>query len=752
MRKLTLLLLATMFSIIAANAQGARILGYLPDYRDPNTIQYNKVTDVVFSFMNPNTNGTIIKTPTNDAAFSWNSNRFTTAKNKCQANGVSLWVGVGGQDDQHRRADRLNSVCGNNSYRATFTQQLIDYAKNNGAFGVIIDWEFPETSGEKANHLKLMQALYAYRNTNAPNLKIGIAVGGEYKNTVNHIQYVDPSLFSSNANLIDEWHIMAYDFPSSYGSSHSSLSDGKLSAIEWEKKGVPASKMLLAVPFYARNSVRNAINYNQLSGSPATNFNNDVANGYHYNGKATLEAKTKHIIDMGGQGVVIWDLGQDRTDQYSLLNVIYNKMQSECNIAKPNLGPDAGVCNGQTVTLESGVPAASGLTFSWTKDGQSVSGSGTSLTVSTGGDYEVTISNGSCSKTDLIKVVSGSSVSASGGSGCRDQDISLSVNNVVSGKTYDWYDAAVGGNKVSTGATYTYTPDKANDGGKAFSFFVEEKASGTESVALGDDKDINVVDIENIKRALLVDFKKDATIKDLTFFATAPNTFNYKIQVLNIDQSSTVFKETAELTFTGDAGAQAWNSTEVVVDVNLTLPAGKYWLTINVTGDDYSNLRNNKPAAWTNRIGKDGNGSTVVEVAEHAFSDSQLDGFVESETTEPSYVHYGQIEGFNVQVGASTSCGRAEAVATVEDCLNFQDLVNEYGVSVVPNPSSNEFTFSRGSLSGDVQVNVLTTSGDVVFSESVSSSTTFGSELAAGVYVVQIVNNGDVVSTKVVKQ
>ena len=312
-----------MFLLLAGQVNAQRILGYFPDNRNTADIQWDKITDIAFSFVNPKSDGTLVTwTLAGDILFSFDANKFNVVKSQAAESSVDLWLSTGGADDGEQRAERLNQVSGNPTARAKFVSEYTKFASDNGCSGLVIDWEFPKGVTPEANHLALLEALKAEITAKGYNLKVAIAVGGEYKGGVNHTQYLNTALFSSKANLVDEWHIMAYDLPSGYNANHSSLSDATQSVEKWNSLGVPYNKMLLAVPFYARNSARAVTMYKDLTGDAATNFTSDLSNGFYYNGKTTLEKKADMILDKGALGVVIWDLGQDKTDQYSLLGAI----------------------------------------------------------------------------------------------------------------------------------------------------------------------------------------------------------------------------------------------------------------------------------------------------------------------------------------------------------------------------------------------------------------------------------------------
>src|SRR5690606_15775345 len=116
----------------------------------------------------------------------------------------------------------------------------------------------------------------------------------------------------------------------------------------WLGRGLPASKAVLGVPFYARpswNSYRNLV----ASGADP---NSDTYNGDYYNGLTTIRQKTQLAADRAS-GIMIWELSQDTNDNIaiSLLNAIHDEAPDNCqgNGGNPSIF-FTSPANGSTVT------------------------------------------------------------------------------------------------------------------------------------------------------------------------------------------------------------------------------------------------------------------------------------------------------------------------------------------------------------------------------------------------------------------
>ncbi len=664
------------FLTLGANAGNLKVTGYFPSYRATTNVsaQCDYLTDIIYSFINPNTTGNLIKTNT-DATFGFDANKFIIVRDAAAAKGTNLWLALGGADDSGNRTARLNAINANSTYRTTLATELVTYAVANGCYGVSIDHEFPVGSTNVSNHLLFLQALHtAILASGNVNLKVALAVGGEYAGGTNHLGYVDNSLFSANANLVDEWHLMAYDMPVPNGtpyhaSNHSSYADAQGTMEGWNTKGVPYNKMLLGVPFYARSSSNraNTLEYNNLGGTKATNFGQDNYGSWYYNGCPTIQSKMElAYTTKQSMGILIWDLGQDfaPSDPYSLLKCINDKKLIMCPVPKPNMGADKGFCAPNTVTLDPGVPASGGRTFQWYKDNSLVSGqSGTTLVVSAAGTYRVKITEGSCFAEDEIIIVAGSPFTTTGASGCNGDNLTLSVNNPDGAKTYDWYDAAVSGSKVGTGTSYSQVFNATT------TLYVEEKAAGvnTYTGAIQTYQDVEglggqfqAMPYNNSYRGQRITVSADLTVKYVRIYVSHAAGATGKIRVLKAVDNSLI---TESSTFTYPTKTVTGSGYDIVdLAVNFALTTGDYFIYPECTSGTLG-FGANKGQAFTQ--------SGVFEVEKNSYVDWSPGGtatFLTSEKTDPAHVHYGSLFKFVIETGANASCGRTAATASTISC------------------------------------------------------------------------------------
>jgi len=652
-------MLSILFTSVAVQAQ-TTVLGYFPSYRLTSVIRYDKLTDIVFAFINSDTQGNLIKNNPGDAIFGFDMNKFISVRDNAANNNVKLWIALGGADPGEQRAARLSSVSGNATKRNRLVSEFVQFAIDNGCYGIDIDWEFPKTQTAKNNHLALMQALNTeIASSSNPNLQVSIAVGGEYKFTINHTQYLHPSLFTTNAHLVDKWNLMAYDLPASYGPNHSSLVDAEGCMDAWENLDVPYAKMLLGVPFYARNANRSGDRmYNQLPGN-STNYNNDLASGWYYNGKSTLEAKMDLASDKGALGILIWDLGQDRSaGNFSLLDAIDAKAATLCPVPKANLGPDKGVCAGESTILNSGVTATGGRNFVWKKDNSVIGGNAPTLSVNQAGTYTIEITQSGCTRSDEILIVTGSSVTTQNASGCNDETLTLSVNSPASGKSYIWFDAETGGGQLYTGVNYaavfpnttTVYVEEASDGVVNYSTTPDNIPSGKFHAWSGQS-------IYNYRIAQRLVVETDLTIKSVRTLVSSRSGATFNVKVQNSSNMSDV-DELGPFTYTGDGSSADFRAALFDIDLNLTLTPGSYFISIEPANGSEQNY------GFVNDFNEATVETDVFNLYAGMFQRQSGGSFSETDMSDA----YGPFLKWEIETGANASCGRTPATATVQQC------------------------------------------------------------------------------------
>lgn len=288
----------------------AKVVGYLPYYRFylSNKIEYCKLTHLNLAFANPDPNGNLqiddINTIVNDAR---NDNPD-----------IIICISIAGGDISTELKQIWSDLIDIPANRPNFIAKIVDFVLQNDLDGVDVDLEWDlVTSGYSDFILELNTAL----DTHNKLLTAALPATTRYSN-------------ASDAALsaFDFINIMAYDEtgpwrPQDVG-PHSSFQFAKEGINFWKNTvNISSDKLTLGVPFYGYDfstSPVTSFTYGQLVQNDSNLADVDQTSLTYYNGRPTIEAKVE-IAVKDVAGIMIWEIGQDSFDQYSLLSTIHEK-------------------------------------------------------------------------------------------------------------------------------------------------------------------------------------------------------------------------------------------------------------------------------------------------------------------------------------------------------------------------------------------------------------------------------------------
>ncbi|MGW4465715.1 glycosyl hydrolase family 18 protein [Micromonospora sp. NPDC004704] len=280
---------------------GFKSVGYMPSWAgNVANIQYNKLTHINYSFVLPNSNGSLqaVDQP----------GKLQQLVSLGHANNVKVLIAVGGWNDGNDSA--FEALAANSGTRTTFVNNMVNFVNQYGLDGVDIDWEYPDPGTSANNYTLLMSQLSTAMHSRGKLLTAAVVSGG---GTANGIQ---PAVFG----YVDFLNIMLYDG----GEPHANYDWSISNAQGWKNRGLPASKTVLGVPFYSRPGY---LTYTQLVALDPANANRDctTANGAQqcYNGIPTVKRKTQWALANAG-GMMNWELSQDTNTSTSLVSAIYD--------------------------------------------------------------------------------------------------------------------------------------------------------------------------------------------------------------------------------------------------------------------------------------------------------------------------------------------------------------------------------------------------------------------------------------------
>lgn len=284
------------------------VLAFYTEWTPPGSIEYSKITHLLFAFSLPNGGGSI--TPFVPGG----------VVSQAKAAGVKCMISVGGVN--HSAA--FPAIAANAGSRSTFASSVKSILDANNLDGVDIDWEFPANAADSTNFTLLLQAVRSAIGTKL--ISVDVAPDGEKGQWVG----------KAAAKIPDFWNIMAYDytgaFPGSLVGQHAPYSKATVAMNYWRAKGCPKEKIIMGVPFYGKdfNAGGNAVPYKSIIGWNAGLSNDaDSVGRTWFNGVTTIKKKATYVAQNSYGGIMIWEISQDVTGPKSLLDAINQGLQAE---------------------------------------------------------------------------------------------------------------------------------------------------------------------------------------------------------------------------------------------------------------------------------------------------------------------------------------------------------------------------------------------------------------------------------------
>ena len=290
---------------------GLEVVGYLPAGKIGTfeSSQVRHLTDLVYFTLTPRANGTVGHAQLTDM------HRDFLKKAKKEF-GTRILMGV----TDHKQKGALSAVAADPALRARFAANLTSFLMMEGFDGADFDWEYPATS-QLGSYTALLEAI---RKQFAPRgLRLSVAVSPS--------RPLQPEAYAA----VDRVHGMLYDDVG----QHSTLE--KVSALvdSMVEQGVAPSQLLLGIPFYGRGYTRSgpawssALSYKTLKARYELKPGQDTVSGYYFNGIETVRRKVQYAKSIGLSGVMVWEVGQDTSDDSSLLGAI---TQTRKALSRPN--------------------------------------------------------------------------------------------------------------------------------------------------------------------------------------------------------------------------------------------------------------------------------------------------------------------------------------------------------------------------------------------------------------------------------
>lgn len=275
-----------------------RIVGYLPDYR-LSGYDFNRAAGV--------TELILFSAEVTDTSELSLSRLKDTPWEKLQAaakqHNFKVVVCVGGW----QRGKHFATATATAANRQRLIKSALQICQDYKLAGLDFDWEYPANATEAENYIALLTEL---REAFTPHkLQLTAAVSAEQLN------------LRQIGEAVDYLNLMSYD----HDERHATLEDARSDLERLRDAEVPAGKITLGVPFYARGIKERSrmLGYGQVVDSfdPAPDVNE--VDHLYFNGVNLIRQKTEYAIANELAGVMIWELAFDAAGEHALLPVIH---------------------------------------------------------------------------------------------------------------------------------------------------------------------------------------------------------------------------------------------------------------------------------------------------------------------------------------------------------------------------------------------------------------------------------------------
>ena len=296
---------------------GFKVVGYFPSYRDPNAVPDVKfrMTNVVnYAFFTLNAAGALVIN---------NPATFTTVVAKAKANSAKVMISINGTSANFR------TMASTPTGRNNFIKLIMNNVRLYQVHGVDVDWEFPSTAdGSDITYTALMKELSDSCHLGGKYYLTAAITAGKYSGS--YRDAIKAELFS----YVDWFNVMVYDdFSTTVPyKHHSDMTLVQTCMNYWlNTRSMPKAKFVLGLPGYGRPSgitqSNTILSYSSIlsqGGSPLSDSALVTASGWptpytiYYNGQPTIKKKTM-LAKQQGNGIMLWEKGQDAHDANSLL-------------------------------------------------------------------------------------------------------------------------------------------------------------------------------------------------------------------------------------------------------------------------------------------------------------------------------------------------------------------------------------------------------------------------------------------------
>lgn len=333
----------------ATQKEQFKVVGYYSGelFNEPvEKVQTQKMTHVIYAFLIPKEDGNLVALEKPE--------QLKQLVAQAHRDGAKVFIALGGWSYKGNPLSPVfETVAASKEKRGLLIRNVSALVETYDLDGVELDWEHPNST-TVANYEKLVVELKGALD--ATDKELTAALSGAWSATAG--PEVSKLFTDACLDNFDFINVMAYDLNEK---EHSPLWFAETSIDYWLLRGVPAEKIVLGMPLYARPSW---MQYRHLvAENPEYAFADYAATAplaSYYNGINTMREKTVIALKKAG-GVMLFDVNEDTMDETSIVSMMDNLVQQTEGFSKQQMKRHISVIlnNQELVFLEKeglGVP------------------------------------------------------------------------------------------------------------------------------------------------------------------------------------------------------------------------------------------------------------------------------------------------------------------------------------------------------------------------------------------------------------
>lgn len=302
-----------------------KVIGYYSGdlFNEPvEKLQTDKLTHVIYAFLIPKEDGTLVDLEKPE--------QLRELTEKAHQDGAKVFIALGGWSYKGKPlVSVFETVAASREKREILIDNICSLVTEYDLDGVEVDWEHPNAN-TIGDYEQLILELKAALDLVGKELTA--ALNGAWSTTAG--PEVSKLLTDTCLEKFDFINVMAYDMNNE---NHSPLWFAETSIDYWLNRGVPAEKIVLGMPLYARPSwmqYRHLVEQN-LEYAYGDYASTEPLESY-YNGINTLREKTLIALRKAG-GVMLFDVNEDTDDETSVVSMIDDQLTRLAHLSNKEL-------------------------------------------------------------------------------------------------------------------------------------------------------------------------------------------------------------------------------------------------------------------------------------------------------------------------------------------------------------------------------------------------------------------------------